>query len=580
MALLLSISLFLAAASALAQAPVAPQTNSSSAEKNGVVEGSVVSLTDEPLRRATLRLLGAPGPTSTNAPPQTNNYSVSSDATGHFRFEVIEPGRYTLLAERTGYVRQYYGARAPGRGGLMLTVAEGSHLTGLTIAMTPQGIIAGTVEDEDGEPLSGVQVMVYRMGYQNGEKQFIPANSASVNPDGTFMVGNLAPGRYYMSASDTRPMMMGGVAERSGSRAPETGYLTTYYPGTAERSAATAVDLAAGMHLRGFEIRLIRARVYKIRGTVTGLSNETGTYLTLMRTDGSGIFNMQSARPIMLQRDGSFMFSGVAPGSYVIRSNRNGPVNAGQTPVVAYSPLTISDQDLDGIAVLLSSGIDLTGIISVEGAQSSTPQTTMEHQQPKPNLRIGLQIADGTFGSPGVQAKDDGTFDAHGLIPGKYRVSIFGQPQGSYVKHVQFGGVDITHDNLDLTSGSGGALSILLSPKAASVSGLVRDENGNAVSNIPVTLWSPGRPANGLYDAPRSTSTDASGAFQFANLAPGEYRAAAWEDIEPGLVQNPDFRERFESTAIKATLTESSNTTVEMKVIPRDTILAEIGKLP
>ena len=64
------------------------------------------------------------------------------------------------------------------------------------------------------------------------------------------------------------------------------------------------------------------------------------------------------------------------------------------------------------------------------------------------------------------------------------------------------------------------------------------------------------------------------------NLAPGEYRVAAWEDIEPGLVQNPDFRERFESTAIKATLTESSNTTVEMKVIPRDTILAEIGKLP
>jgi hypothetical protein len=242
--------------------------------------------------------------------------------------------------------------------------------------------------------------------------------------------------------------------------------------------------------------------------------------------------------------------------------------------------LTITDQDLDGIAVPLSSGIDLSGIISVEGAQSTKPQTTTEQKQPKLNLRIMLQIADGTFGGPGVQAKDDGTFDAHGLVPGKYRVSIMGQPQGSYVKHVQFGGVDITHDNLDLTSGSGGAVSILLSPKAATLIGLVRDENGNAVSNIPVTLWSPGRPANGLYDAPRSASTDASGAFRFANLAPGEYRAAAWEDIEPGLVQNPDFRERFESTAIKATLTESSNTTVEMKLIPRDTILAEIGKLP
>jgi hypothetical protein len=278
------------------------------------------------------------------------------------------------------------------------------------------------------------------------------------------------------------------------------------------------------------------------------------------------------------------MLSGLAPGTYVISSNRNGPVTSGQlSPSVAYSQLTITDQDLDGVAVPLGPGIDLTGTISMEGAQPPTQQTAMGQNPslpPKLNLRIGLQIVGGSFGGPGAQAKDDGTFEAHGLVPEKYRVSIIGQPQGSYVKHVLFGGVDITHDNLDLTSGSRGALAILLSPKAADLTGVVRNENGDSVPNISVTLWSPGRPANGFHDPPRVANTDASGGFQLTNLAPGEYRVAAWEDIEPGLVQNPDFRARFESTATKATLTESSSTTVEMKVIRRDTILAEMGKLP
>src|ERR1700693_5347394 len=55
--------------------------------------------------------------------------------------------RQAILADRTGYVRQFYGARAPGRGGLALTVTAGGDLTGLTITMTPQEIISGTVED-------------------------------------------------------------------------------------------------------------------------------------------------------------------------------------------------------------------------------------------------------------------------------------------------------------------------------------------------------------------------------------------------------------------------------------------------
>src|SRR6266446_924368 len=105
------ISLFTAATLVVtrgaAQAPAAASTY-------GLLEGKVISLSGEPLRKATLHLRAAPGPAApgiVNAPGQTSNYSVPSDASGNFHFEGVEPGRYLLFADRSGYVQQFYGAR-------------------------------------------------------------------------------------------------------------------------------------------------------------------------------------------------------------------------------------------------------------------------------------------------------------------------------------------------------------------------------------------------------------------------------------------------------------------------------------
>src|SRR5258707_15122494 len=168
MTLRLIVSLFTAAAFAFTQTPAPSQSNSSSPDKSGALEGKVLSLSGEPLRKATLHLRtvgGPPGQNTAGRPIQTSSYAITTDATGKFLFEDIDSGRYTLFADRFGYVQQFYGARAPNRPGLPLNLVEGGHLTGLTITMTPQAIISGKVEDEDGDPISGAQVMVYRLGY-------------------------------------------------------------------------------------------------------------------------------------------------------------------------------------------------------------------------------------------------------------------------------------------------------------------------------------------------------------------------------------------------------------------------------
>src|ERR1700732_2409961 len=75
------------------------------------VEGQITNLAGEPLKKAMVRLQGnfvgslPPG----GQPAMPASYSSETDAAGHFVFEEVDPGRYTLSAERSGYVRGTYG---------------------------------------------------------------------------------------------------------------------------------------------------------------------------------------------------------------------------------------------------------------------------------------------------------------------------------------------------------------------------------------------------------------------------------------------------------------------------------------
>src|SRR5579862_299838 len=118
------------------------------------LQGHVVdALTGEPLRkvRLILRDLGA------NSTPS----DTATDDSGGFAMKDIEPGRYRLSAERNGYLRQEYGARLQNSTGTILTLSAGQRLSDLVLKLTPFGVIAGRVVDEDSEPVPGAQITVF-----------------------------------------------------------------------------------------------------------------------------------------------------------------------------------------------------------------------------------------------------------------------------------------------------------------------------------------------------------------------------------------------------------------------------------
>src|SRR5262245_26778319 len=94
----------------LLQAPEPPKASIS-----GVVLNAV---NGEPLAKAQIRLDRG------SMPP------VGADSQGRFVIQNLQPGSYIVTAERNGFAPQEYGARAPGRPGIPLTIVSGQAFIG------------------------------------------------------------------------------------------------------------------------------------------------------------------------------------------------------------------------------------------------------------------------------------------------------------------------------------------------------------------------------------------------------------------------------------------------------------------
>jgi hypothetical protein len=604
--------------------PAPPTTQNTSAPGTGRIEGRVISIAGDPLRKATVRLqmLNMPRPAATPAAPATpgvpglpmqmpmqvmmSSYSCTTDNDGGFIFEDVDAARYTLSAERNGFVRATYGAKGQDSQSSQLTLAAGQSMTGVVLKMTPQAMIGGKVTDEDGDALPNAQVQLYRMAWSQGRRQLQPINNSSTLPDGSFLMANLVAGKYYLGATNMQAMRMGG-RDRPGRKGPQDDYVTTYYPSALDSTQAAPIEVTAGIDVRGIEIRMRKTRVFRIVGRAmhsSGASTQ-GVQLMLQPLGGGNMFGMGRAQSVVRDPSGLFEFNHVLPGSYVLQTQGGGgpgprgPGGGAPVPMLGRMHINVGGQDLNDVIIALGPGADLSGQFILEGAGAlnadaraklTNAATTSTAANNSPANRVGpggggrlpmiqLMVAEGAnLGQSNSQSKDDGSFAMKNVQPDRYRLSAAGLPEGCYAKQIRFGGQDVTRGIVDLTSGAGGQIEIVVSPKAAQVSGVVRNTKGETAKDTQLTLWQ-SSDETGAPEFIRSFRTDENGGFKFTSLAPGEYRIAAWEQVDGGLVSNPDFRKQFESSAVTVKLQENSRENVEVKVIPFDAIEAEAAKI-
>ena len=120
--------------------------------------------------------------------------------------------------------------------------------------------------------------------------------------------------------------------------------------------------------------------------------------------------------------------------------------------------------------------------------------------------------------------------------------------QNLYVKSIRMGDVDVLNDRLHLENLPREPMVIVIGSNPGILEGRVVDDRQQPVSRTAVVLIHD----NGLrYRVnEKSTFSDASGRYEFQNVPPGNYKLFAWQRVEPGAWQDPDFMRPFESHAV------------------------------
>ena len=66
----------------------------------------------------------------------------------------------------------------------------------------------------------------------------------------------------------------------------------------------------------------------------------------------------------------------------------------------------------------------------------------------------------------------------------------------------------------------------------------------------------------------RGARTHASGNFTFKGVTPGEYKTAAWDDVETAAYKDPEYPKKLDGSAEPLSLKENDHKTVTLKAIP------------
>src|SRR5260370_5592647 len=256
------------------------------------VSGTVINLdTGEPVSRALVHInqIGnhLPGGSGAIAFASSWRRAMLTDQDGHFKFEGVPQADVFLSATKTGFLNDEVEPFSPP--GQRLTV--GLDATSVVIRLMPTAVITGRVTDTDGEPVEGIEITIYRLRVENGRKHLEPVQpekaqpqSVTTNEDGEFRAFGLVPGTYYVVviplwSSDIAfgpegpgPNGIDVASTDNGSYdPPDSGHPVTYYPGAAEISQSTPIQLSAGQEER-IDLTLRRIDVVSIAGTVTGYS--------------------------------------------------------------------------------------------------------------------------------------------------------------------------------------------------------------------------------------------------------------------------------------------------------------------
>jgi hypothetical protein len=331
-----------------------------------------------------------------------------------------------------------------------------------------------------------------------------------------------------------------------------------YYPASADPNRASALDLRAGDELPGIDFTLVPAKTFSVRGHVYDAANSRpGMRAMILLEERNPEVRDWSFRSntFVENPQGEFEIHGVKPGSYYVLA----VTHDGDKRYTAREAIEVSDADVEGLSLVVGPGIDLKGRIRVEG--NAPLDLNVVNIWLKPHEEVTYM----GYSRPSI--KLDGAFVISNVAEGDYQLSIWGLPEDFYLKAARAGNSDVLMSDLSVSRKQpAGPLDLVLSPNGGHVEGLALKED-KPFSGATVVLVPEGdrSKVERLYE---STSTDQDGRFAIRGIAPGDYTLFAWESVERGAYQDPEFLRPYRERGKPVRVDEDSRLNSQLDVIP------------
>ena len=204
-----------------------------------------------------------------------------------FLFPGLAPGKYTLTAQRRGYLTQSFNQHDQFATSIAVSPSPASD--NLVFRLTGESAISGTVIDEQGDPVRDARIVLFQSAVNDGSRGMRQRGTTLTDDEGFYRFAHLQQGKYFvtvaaepwyaqhthprntasLSESETASMLehpgaiytimksvSAGAAEEDLSSLLDVAYPVTFYPGVTEFSAASVIVLEKGekvsaeIHLR------------------------------------------------------------------------------------------------------------------------------------------------------------------------------------------------------------------------------------------------------------------------------------------------------------------------------------------
>lgn len=434
--------------------------------------------------------------------------TIVTDSNGAFQFTPTRAGKYYVEAAKPDYfasaseVPVAIAAHPSSTTGALVTLSKEHPSEDLRLALMRFGELRGKVVDDDGKPVSRLQVEL--VPEKSAVMPAFPAASKVPRAllsaaDGSFLAKNLAPGNYVVRVSGPRMKRPQTDFSADDENAVDEDFATSYWPGVAERASAGTATVSPGGSLDLGNIRLHKEPRYRIHFVVHGC--EPGDQLSLLGPQDEDFLQAMniaefagSAKLLGLSEPGlpcrDLLVGGLAAGSYrFVATTQHG---------AAVTPLTITDRNATVPLTLIADGDVLGRVVTASG-------------DPPPPRQPTLQTLGGAHISPDVK----GNFTITGVrcLPAELMLNRLDPP--SYVKEFRIDGVAVSGGPVTLCAGS--RVEIVLDDKTAALTVSIAGDKPATEPIVIVRKW-----PESLMNQPGRA-----GSLNLTRLAPGEYRVLA-----------------------------------------------------